>query len=132
MSQAHCFCMHMFDTILKRTALIWVSLDLCHVVESSVLLLLACAVAKALGFAVPAFWSWKSSGFLKGMCLFLACCRMCLAGDDDFGQEHCTKMFSTLWAVPASNSAAVSSRCYLLQRCPLPILSSLPKENAYW
>lgn len=40
-------------------------------------------------------------------------------------------MFSTLWAAPASNSAAVSSRCCLLQRCPLPILS-FPKENAHW
>lgn len=98
----------------------------------SVLLILACTVPKALGFAVPAFWSWQSCGFPKGMCLFLTCCRMCLAGDDGFGQEHCTKMFSTRRAAPASNSAAVSSYCYLLQHCPLPVVSSLPKENAHW
>lgn len=60
----------------------------------SVLLLLACTVAKALGFAVPAFWSWKSCGFPKGMCLLLTCCRMCLAGDDDLAKNTAPKCFT--------------------------------------
>lgn len=63
--------------------------------------------------------------FPMGMCLFHA-------GDEDFGQEHCTKMFPTWWAASASNSAAVSLYCCLLQCCPLPILPFLPKENAHW
>lgn len=94
--------------------------------EFSVLLLLACAVPRASGFAVPAFWSWNACEFPKGMCFSFH------AGDEDFGQEHCTKMFPTWWAAPASNSAAVSLYCCLLQCCPLPILPFLPKENAHW
>lgn len=54
------------------------------------------------------------------------------AGDEDFGQEHCTKMFPTWWAASTSNPAAVSLYCCLLQCCPLPILPFLPKENAHW
>lgn len=81
-------CSSLKDSIMDMFPLIFA---MCYRILS-VLLLFACAVPRALGFAVPAFWSWNACEFPKGMCLFLSCWRMCSAGDEDFGQEHCTKM----------------------------------------
>lgn len=77
----------------------------------SVSLLLEYTVSEAFGFAVPAFGFGKEvavTGYPKEMCLFLTRCGICFTGDDDFEQEHCTKMFSMPCSASASNSAAVS------------------------
>lgn len=94
----------------------------------SVSLLLECTVSKALGCAVPALGFGKEAavtGYPKEMCLFLTGCGICFIGDDDFDQEHCTKML-------LHQIQQLLLNICLLQHCPLPILSSLPKESVHW
>lgn len=86
----------MIDTILERTVLIQVSPDVCHGIEDAFCLAVTSMYStKSLGFCCFSILELEIVWISKGNVLVLTCCRICLAGDDDFGQEHCTKMFST-------------------------------------
>lgn len=53
--------MHMVDTVLERTASIWVSLDLCHEIENVFCLAVTCMYSsKSLGFCCSSILELES------------------------------------------------------------------------